>query len=131
LRAALLRARELEPNSTADAVSRAIRTLRTLLLQGAMSGDKAAGSLAMHRRTLTRRLAEEGTIFQKCLDRVRFTVAKELIDNSEMEIYAISSALSYSNPEAFFCAFRRWTGMTPSGWKEARQLGETNVREQG
>lgn len=115
LKAALRRARELGPNSTTDAVSRAIRTL---LMQGALSGDAAAGALAMHRRTLTRRLAEEGTTFQKCLDRVRLTLARELIANEQMEILTAASMLGYSSPENFFRAFRRWTGETPSAWRE-------------
>ena len=112
---ALQRAKELGVNSTTDAVSRVIRTL---LMQGALSGDAAASSLAMHRRTLTRRLADEGTTFQECLDRVRLTIAKELIANEQMELSSAASMLGYSSPENFFRAFRRWTGETPSGWRE-------------
>lgn len=109
--ATLLKARELGLNSLFDAVSRSIRTL---LLYGAASGDSVANSLAMHRRTLSRRLAEEGTSFQVCLDKVRMTVAKELIESSDVAIPEIASVLCYSSTESFFRAFKRWTGTTPN-----------------
>jgi len=111
LEAGLLKAKGLGPNSLFDIVSRSIRTL---LLQGAASGDSVAKSLALHRRTLSRRLAEQGTSFQDCLDQVRMTVAKELIESSDVAIPQIASALCYSNSESFFRAFKRWTGTTPN-----------------
>lgn len=93
------------------------RSLRTLLLQGKGSGADVAQALAMHRRTLNRRLRNEGTTFQQVLDRVRFTVAKELLENAALPLPQIAAALGYSEVSSFMRAFRRWTGTTPSAWR--------------
>jgi AraC-like DNA-binding protein len=95
------------------------RALRTLLLHGRNSGDDVAQALAMHRRTLNRRLSAEGHTFQQVLDRVRFTVAKELLGESDVPIPAIAASLGYADYVAFTRAFRRWTGATPGAWRKS------------
>jgi AraC-like DNA-binding protein len=113
-RLALRTATEAQRNSFVDMVSRA---LRTLLLQGAASGTEVAQSLAMHRRTLNRRLKEHDTTFQQILDTVRFTVAKELLESSGVSLEEIASALGYGDIVSFIRAFKRWTGLTPGAWR--------------
>lgn len=95
------------------------RTLRTLLLHGIASGDTVARTLAMHRRTLSRRLKEEGVTFQQILDRVRFAIAKELLEDSKVPPKQIAASLSFSDTESFYRAFKRWTGTTPGAWRES------------
>jgi len=73
---ALQRARDADRGVLSNRVSRA---LRTLMLHGKHSGDDVASMLAMHRRTLNRRLKAEGTTFQHLLDDVRFAVARQLL----------------------------------------------------
>ncbi len=99
------------------------RSLRTLLLHGKGSGADVAQVLAMHRRTLNRRLREQGTTFQEVLDRVRFSVAKELLEDTAAPLPRIAAALGYSEAASFVRAFRRWTGVTPGAWRgSARPL---------
>lgn len=93
------------------------RSLRTLLLQGKGSGADVAQALAMHRRTLNRRLREEGTTFQEVLDRVRFAVANELLEHAALPLPRIAAAPGYSEVASFIRAFRRWTGTTPGAWR--------------
>jgi AraC-like DNA-binding protein len=93
------------------------RSLRTLLLHGKGSGADVAQMLAMHRRTLNRRLRDQGTTFQQVLDRVRLSVAKELLENGEIPLPRIAGALGYSEAASFVRAFRRWTGVTPGAWR--------------
>ena len=104
----------------ATLVERVHRTLRTLLLHGRSSGADVAQSLAMHRRTLQRRLRAEGTTFQQVLDRVRFAVAKDLLEDSTAAVIDISAALGYADDVSFIRAFRRWTSTTPGTWRESR-----------
>jgi AraC-like DNA-binding protein len=92
------------------------RSLRTLLLHGKGSGSDVAQALAMHRRTLNRRLRDQGTTFQQVLDRVRFAVAKELLEDAAIPLPRIAAALGYSEAASFVRAFRRWTGTTPRAW---------------
>jgi AraC-like DNA-binding protein len=102
----------------ATIVQGASRALRTLLLHGKGSGDDVAQELAIHRRTLNRRLGAEGTTFQKVLDTVRFTVAKEMLEDSRVAIPEIATALGYSDYVSFTRAFKRWTGNTPGAWRK-------------
>jgi AraC-like DNA-binding protein len=103
----------------ATLVEKVHRTLRTLLLHGRSSGADVAQSLAMHRRTLDRRLSAAGTTFQQVLDRVRFAVAKELLEESTVALVDITAALCYADDVSFIRAFRRWTGTTPGAWRES------------
>jgi AraC-like DNA-binding protein len=103
----------------ATLVEKVHRTLRTLLLHGRSSGADVAQSLAMHRRTLDRRLSAAGTTFQQVLDRVRFAVAKELLEESTVALVDITAALGYADDVSFIRAFRRWTGTTPGAWRES------------
>lgn len=89
------------------------RTLGTLLLAKATSGDEVARLLSMHRRTLNRRLRAEGTTFQELLDEVRFAAACQLLDTARIPVTEIASSLGYSETSAFSRAFRRWSGATP------------------
>jgi AraC-like DNA-binding protein len=95
------------------------RSLRTLLIYGRTSGADLALSLAVHRRTLDRMLAAEGVTFQQVLDEVRFSVAKELLQQSRLAIADIAPALGFQDQVAFFRAFRRWTGTTPGAWRDS------------
>lgn len=116
LRAAKVRAAALDDRS---ATTLAQRTLRTLLIHGKPSGADVAQALALHRRTLNRRLAAEGTTFQKVLDQVRSVVARELLQDSSLSMSQISATLGYEEETAFFRSFRRWTGSSPGAWREA------------
>ena len=100
-------------------VQRVSRALRRLLLHGKSSGADVALALAMHRRTLNRRLGAEGTTFQQVLDRVRFAVAKELLEDSGVAMHDIAAALGYAGLAPFMRAFRRWTGTTPGAWRQS------------
>ena len=99
-------------------VDKTLRSLRTLLLHGKSSGADVAQSLAMHRRTLNRRLMDAGVTFQQVLDRVRFAVAKELLEETNIGLPEIADALGYANSVSLIPAFRRWTGMTPGAWRD-------------
>jgi AraC-like DNA-binding protein len=94
-------------------VFRLRRTLRSLLLTQAASGDEVAKLLSMHRRTLNRRLKAEGTTFQQVLDEVRFEAACQLLDRGRIPITEIAVSLGYAETSAFSRAFRRWSGTAP------------------
>jgi AraC-like DNA-binding protein len=78
-----------------------------------------ARALAVSRRTLSRRLAEEGTSFRKLLDGVRQEFACALLRDRSLSIGDVAFFLQYSEPAAFHRSFRRWTGRTPHAFREA------------
>jgi AraC-like DNA-binding protein len=97
------------------------RALRVLLLHGQSSGDDVAQMLAMHRRTLNRRLKAQGTTFQLVLDRVRFEVAQQLLADTQVAIDDVAATLGYASVSPFMRSFRRWSGTTPGQWRHTAQ----------
>jgi len=102
--------------------TRTRHVIRPLLHEGRPSMRDAAEVLGLHPRSLRRKLASENATFEKLRDEVRFTVAQELLDMTDMPISAISLALAYASPSAFVEAFRRWADVTPSHWRKHRSL---------
>jgi AraC-like DNA-binding protein len=84
-----------------------------------LTPDAAARALAVSRRTLSRRLADEGTSFRDILDEVRREFACALLQDRSLSIADVAFFLDYSEPAAFNRSFRRWTGHTPGAFRSA------------
>jgi len=108
---------------TPDFLQQVYRGLRRLMLENRHSGDDLALLLAMHRRTLNRRLKAEGTTFQHVLDDVRFEVARDLLSNSNVHLDDIAATLGYAAVTPFMRTFRRWSGTTPGLWRRSEREG--------
>ncbi|MDH5675953.1 MAG: AraC family transcriptional regulator ligand-binding domain-containing protein [Myxococcales bacterium] len=99
---------------TAGLRARVRRTIeRQLREHGDASVPVIARSLSMSRRTLSRRLQQEGTTFAEELDAVRSTLALSLVANSSRPLAEVAFMLGFSHVESFHRAFKRWTGTTP------------------
>jgi AraC-like DNA-binding protein len=88
--------------------------------QGGAAAVPVARALGMSERTLSRRLAAEGTSFRDVLDRVRSETATALLHDPGLSIAEIMFFLGYSEPASFHRSFRRWTGKTPRSYRRAR-----------
>jgi AraC-like DNA-binding protein len=73
-----------------------------------------ARQLHMSESTLQRHLAKEGTKFQLLLDDVRYRLAKEYLQGTDLPIAEIGCLLGFSDAANFRKSFRRWSGTTPS-----------------
>lgn len=104
-------------------VPQVYRALRKLMLEDRHSGDDVARVLGMHRRTLNRRLKEQGVTFQEILDEVRFDAARDLLANSDIHLDDIAAALGYAAVTPFMRTFRRWSGTTPGRWRRQERGG--------
>ncbi len=91
--------------------------LRTALLAGHAKADQIAALFSMHSRTLNRRLNACGTSFQLLVDEGRFEIARQMLENTDVDIKQIAVILEYADASAFARAFRRWSGTTPSQWR--------------
>lgn len=80
--------------------------------------SEVARRLGMSVRSLRRRLAEEGVSFPKLLEEAYVAFAKRLLEDPERSIYQAAFDMGFSDPSAFHRAFRRWTGMTPTQYRE-------------
>lgn len=85
------------------------------------SAADTAQKLGMTRRTLTRRLAQEGTSFTIVLDEARHRTAVHYLENTDHSIEDIAFLVGFSEPSPFVRAFRRWTGMAPMAYRKSRR----------
>jgi AraC-like DNA-binding protein len=92
--------------------------LRTALLTHRARSDQVAELFSMHSRTLRRRLNGFGTSYQELLDEGRFEIAMHMLQDTRHEVSQIAKALDYADASAFTRAFRRWSGTTPSQWRQ-------------
>ena len=125
---AALRALERQASalSQPDLIEKLRRSLRVLLLQRVVSGDAVAEMLAMHRRTLNRRLEALGTTFREVLEEVRFEAACQLLSATHLALDDIAAALGYAGVSPFTRAFRRLSGTSPGQWR--REAHERRAR---
>lgn len=91
------------------------------ILQQLTSGEPTetalAESLGMSRRTLNRRLAENGITYQKLLDQTRYELALRYLDDPKKSVTDITFLLGFSEQSALTRAFRRWHGDTPTHYR--------------
>jgi AraC-like DNA-binding protein len=106
-----------EPTVTAQVA----RVLREALRQDEGSVELIAKRLGMTPRSLQRRLKDEQTSFNAVRESVRQELSQRYLAD-KLSIAEISFLLGFSEPSAFFRAFKRWTGMTPI---EARRAAAT------
>ena len=55
--------------------------------------------------------------FQELVDEGRFEIARQMLEDSTMEVSQIAAMLDYADASAFTRAFRRWSGTTPARWR--------------
>ena len=79
--------------------------------------NQVASILNLDPRTIRRRLTSEETSFQSILDTNRRNRAIDLLKNSQDSLTQISESLGFSEPAAFFHAFKRWTGKNPNSFR--------------
>ncbi|HSD90128.1 MAG TPA: AraC family transcriptional regulator ligand-binding domain-containing protein [Kofleriaceae bacterium] len=79
--------------------------------------DEVARALGLSTRTLQRRLGEEGTSFRDVVLAVKIDVAKELLEQPQLSIAEVASAVGFTRVPAFSRAFSQRTGMTPTAFR--------------
>jgi AraC-like DNA-binding protein len=89
--------------------------LREFLGVHCASREDIAQMLAMHPRTLQRRLSDEGTSFEEVKDQVRREMLEQMLQRAEVpSLTQIAGMLDYGAQSALTRSCRRWFDMTPS-----------------
>jgi AraC-like DNA-binding protein len=111
-----------------NVVARCKASLLEQLSSGELSEEEMAQQLHMSRRTLQRKLAEAEITYQKLVDDTRRDLALRYIEDPRHSITDITFMLGFSQQSAFTRAFKRWTGMPPSGYRRPARRGRVSAR---
>lgn len=99
---------------------RVTRLLRAMLAGRRCTATLAAERLGLSRRTLERRLAEEGTTFHALLDQVRSELARGQLTGSRRSNAEIAELLGFASSAAFTAWFAARHGLPPQAWRRAQ-----------
>ena len=95
-------------------VSQAVQTvIEDNLHRGVVTSAFVASQLDMSRQTMHRKLAAEGLNFITLMSRVRQAKARYYLEKKRCKVEELSGLLGYSEPSAFYKAFKGWFGTTP------------------
>jgi len=90
---------------------------------GNLTIEAVCDQLLCTKRSLQRRLKDEGLSFKSVLQSTRHDLALHYLSKGDLRIEEISYLLAYRDPNSFYRAFHDWTGMAPA---QARAQGEAD-----
>lgn len=96
------------------------RAVGELIRDGEPNLAQVARKSAMSRRTLQRRLREQGIDFKRLVDDTRRRFSLSYLRDRKHTLTEVACLVGYSEVSAFNRAFRRWTGATPSEYRRGR-----------
>jgi AraC-like DNA-binding protein len=102
-----------------------------LLPHGRGNRQTVAKALGMSERTLSQKLAREGTSYDDIVDRLRRSLALQYIKEPSLSLAQIAWLLGYEGPASFNRAFARWTGKSASETRNEQAPGRRAARPSG
>ncbi len=115
----------------AEAGTSTLDGVRAVILEclpgGEVSIDAAARRLRVARRTLQRRLSEDGVTFRHLVREVREALAGHYVRATTLPYAEVSFLLGFNEPSSFFRAFREWTGATPQAVRAGAHAGRSDM----
>jgi AraC-like DNA-binding protein len=92
----------------------------TLTWDACPSIADVADTVGITVRTLQRRLAAEGSSYEKLVDAWRFRTATRLLMSTDVNVLDVALECGYSDHAHFTRAFRRWSGCSPTEFRRRR-----------
>lgn len=92
-------------------------TLKRLLAGERPAIEHVARELRLSKRTLQRRLTEDGISFQQLMEEARRELARHYLLHSSLELNETAYLLGYEDANSFFRAFHEWEGTSPGQWR--------------
>jgi AraC-like DNA-binding protein len=93
--------------------SRVEAAIRKTLGTGSCNRESVARAMAMHPRTLQRRLQGEGTSFDELRDRIRRETVEHYLCHTNMPLSQVAGLVGYSEQAILSRSCRRWFGQSP------------------
>ena len=103
-----------------DVVTGVTQKIIELLPSGDCSREKVAEALCMSPATLQVRLAKRGNSFLQLMDDTRRELACDYMRQRTRSVTEITFLLGFTSTSNFARAFKRWTGISPTQFREDR-----------
>jgi AraC-like DNA-binding protein len=128
LRALIAQAiRQSHASSTMTFADEVRSALHQMVLNGLSLAKDVARLFGIHERTLRKRLAAEQTSLQLLVSQTRFTLAQQLLANTQLPLSEIAAALHYADSAVFSRAFRKWAQVSPKAWRARCDTGKATL----
>jgi len=88
------------------------------LPSGYVSEEEIASSINISRRSLQRKLKDQGMSFTQLLENTRRDLSLQYVRDPQHSFNEIGFLLGFSEPGNFSRAFKRWYGQSPSQYRE-------------
>jgi len=120
----LLERVEEETNGIELNANKIVFDVETLIKDALPSGipgvEQIGQIMGMSRRTLTRRLSENGLTFRDLIKKTQLEVSKNLLKNSTRSVAEIAFETGFSEQSAFSRAFKKWTNQSPAEFRKTQ-----------
>lgn len=83
-----------------------------------LNEESIAAALFINKRTLARKLIQQGTSFRQLSDEVKSRQAQHYLCETALSVEAIATLLNYHDSANFRRAFKRWFNTTPSDYRQ-------------
>jgi AraC-like DNA-binding protein len=100
-------------------VTRVETAIRRTLGTDSCNRNGVARAMAIHPRTLHRRLEREGETFDQIRDRVRREMAEYYLCKTNAPLSQVASIIGYSEQAVLSRSCQRWFGQTPRKFRAA------------
>lgn len=102
-------------------ISAVYNIVTELLPSGVVTSERVAKRLALGKRTLERRLYEQGCSFTEIVRHCRQDMARHYLHDTRLPISEISLLLGYREINSFYRAFKDWFDCTPYDIRNRQQ----------
>lgn len=110
-----------------DLVVPARELVQRLLPTGTVTLELIARQLALHPRTLQRRLTQQGTTFHRLVDDIRLQITERYLRDTDIAMIHLTRVVGYAEQSVLTRSCKRWFGTGPAEYR--RQLREQGRRD--
>jgi AraC-like DNA-binding protein len=102
-------------------ISEVRESIRENLAAGYPVIGRTADVLGVSKRTLQRRLQEASVSYGQLIEEVRLDQARQLLQNTDLNVAVIASRLGYADPSSFTRFFVQRTRTSPPSFRQTNQ----------
>lgn len=103
------------------------RAICALLPTGECNLDMVAGLVDRNPRSLQVSLQRSGSSFGATLQDTRFRLARQHLQQSDIDLTTLALNLGFSELATFSRAFKQWSGLSPRAWRRQNMQGAAQM----